>query len=86
MGGHQRSRRGKTKQQNQNKANKTQQKLSTHVPSPEVLQGAEVTGVELAWHKALCARSECRLKITVTRAYLGKPFTEIIQGVFSLAS
>lgn len=48
MGGHQRSRRGKTKQQNQNKANKTQQKLSTHVPSPEVLQGAEVTGVELA--------------------------------------
>lgn len=80
------SRRGKTKQQNKNKPNKTQQNLPTLVTIPKVLQGTEVTAVELAQHKALCAHSVYSLKITVTSSYLGKTFTKIIQGAFSLAS
>lgn len=73
----------KPRQNNNNKKKKVNP--SAPLTVPKVLQDTGKQSRVLLLQRALCTHLVYNLKLTATRSYLGKPFTNITQDVFSLA-
>lgn len=73
----------KPRQNNNN--NRTKVNPSPPLTVPKVLQDTGKQSGVLLLQRALCTHLVYNLKLTATRSYLGKPFTNITQEVFSLA-